>query len=273
MDEKKRQDCQRFLHISPCVALCVGSDFWCLPGSSLAKPAGFVAVQIVYLAHPHGALGVSRLCCTARAKARVTPQQSASVEGLLWLLVIVVVKVHPSKNMNSNALPEGSRGIFAGGGGSVRIPNLTGVACMTDMMLTGRVYNAADGERIGLAQYLVPKGRAFDKALELAERIAQNAPLTNYAPMHAPPRTDEQPADHSLFTEALMAAVAQSAPEAKLRVLAFLDGKAEKVKHEGACCKISPPDFWCDAGQLAPRRWGRSVPERRATTQRLRRPH
>lgn len=75
----------------------------------------------------------------------------------------------------------------------MRIPNLTGVACMTDMMLTGRVYNAADGECIGLAQYLVPKGRAFDKALELAERIAQNAPLTNYAPMHAPPRTAEQP--------------------------------------------------------------------------------
>jgi enoyl-CoA hydratase/carnithine racemase len=55
------------------------------------------------------------------------------------------------------ALPEGSRGIFVGGGGSVRIPRLIGVSRMTDMMLTGRVYNAADGERIGLAQYLVPK--------------------------------------------------------------------------------------------------------------------
>jgi enoyl-CoA hydratase/carnithine racemase len=37
------------------------------------------------------------------------------------------------------ALPEGSRGIFVGGGGSVRIPKLIGVARMTDMMLTGRV--------------------------------------------------------------------------------------------------------------------------------------
>lgn len=129
------------------------------------------------------------------------------------------------------ALPEGSRGIFVGGGGSVRIPKLIGVARMTDMMLTGRVYNAADGERIGLAQYLVPKGGAFDKAMELAERIAQNAPLTNYALMHALPRIAEQPADHGFFTEALMSAVAQSAPEAKLRVKAFLDGKAEKVKN------------------------------------------
>ena len=128
------------------------------------------------------------------------------------------------------ALPEGSRGIFVGGGGAVRIPRLIGAARMTDMMLTGRVYNAVDGERIGLAQYLVPKGQAFDKAMELAARIAENAPLTNYALMHALPRIAEQPADQGFFTEALMAAVAQSAPEAKSRVKAFLEGRAAKVQ-------------------------------------------
>jgi enoyl-CoA hydratase/carnithine racemase len=128
------------------------------------------------------------------------------------------------------ALPEGTRGIFVGGGGSVRIPKLIGVARMTDMMLTGRVYNAQDGERVGLAQYLVPTGTAFDKALELAKRIATNAPLTNYALMHALPRIAEQPADQGFFTESMMAAIAQSAPEAKERVKAFLDGKAAKVK-------------------------------------------
>jgi enoyl-CoA hydratase/carnithine racemase len=130
------------------------------------------------------------------------------------------------------ALPEGSRGIFVGGGGAVRIPRLIGAARMTDMMLTGRVYNAQEGERVGIAQYLVPAGQAFDKALELAERIAGNAPLTNYALMHALPRIAEQPADQGFFTEALMAAVAQSAPEAKQRVQAFLDGRAAKVKKD-----------------------------------------
>ena len=127
------------------------------------------------------------------------------------------------------ALPEGSRGIFVGGGGSVRIPKLIGVARMTDMMLTGRVYNAEDGERAGFAQYLVPEGTAFDKAFELARRVAQNAPLTNYALMHALPRIAEQPADQGYFTEALIAGIAQSAPDAKERVRAFLDGKAAKV--------------------------------------------
>ena len=92
------------------------------------------------------------------------------------------------------ALPEGSRGIFVGGGGSVRIPKLIGVARMT-------------------------------------ERIATNAPLTNYALMHALPRIAEQPADHGLMTEALISAIAQAAPEAKARVRDFLAGKAgTKVK-------------------------------------------
>ena len=128
------------------------------------------------------------------------------------------------------ALPEGSRGIFVGGGGSVRIPRLIGVARMTDMMLTGRVYNAMDGERIGLAQYLVAAGTAFDKSMELALRIAGNAPLTHYALTHVLPRIADQPADQGFMTEAMMAAIAQSAPEAKDRVKAFLEGRAAKVQ-------------------------------------------
>ena len=127
------------------------------------------------------------------------------------------------------ALPEGSRGIFVGGGGAVRIPRLIGVARMADMMFTGRVYNAQEGERAGFAQYLVPPGQASVKALELAHRVAENAPLTNYALMHALPRIAEQPADQGFLTEALMAAIAQSAPEAKDRVRAFLEGRADKV--------------------------------------------
>jgi (methylthio)acryloyl-CoA hydratase len=130
------------------------------------------------------------------------------------------------------ALPEGTRGIFVGGGGSVRVPKLIGAARMTDMMLTGRVYNAAEGERVGLSQYVVPNGTALDKAIELATRIAANAPMTNFALMHALPRIAEQPADHGLFTEALISSIAQSAPEAKARVKAFLEGKAAKVKKD-----------------------------------------
>ncbi len=128
------------------------------------------------------------------------------------------------------ALPEGSRGIFVGGGGSVRVPKLIGAHRMLDMMLTGRVYKAAEGVSIGMAQYHVPTGEALAKAIDLAERIAQNAPMTNYALINGLPRIAEQPADHGFLTESLLAGIAQAAPEAKARVRAFLDGTGPKVK-------------------------------------------
>ena len=128
------------------------------------------------------------------------------------------------------ALPEGSRGIFVGGGGAVRVPKLIGAHRMLDMMLTGRVYKAAEGVSIGMAQYHVPTGEALAKAIDLAERIAQNAPMTNYALINGLPRIAEQPADHGFLTESLLAGIAQAAPEAKARVRAFLDGTGPKVK-------------------------------------------
>src|SRR6266478_1208937 len=106
------------------------------------------------------------------------------------------------------ALPEGQRGIFVGGGGSVRLPRLIGVARMTDMMLTGRVYSATEGASYGFAQYLTEEGGAYPKAMELAAKVAQDAPLTNFAVLQALPMIKE----------------------AKLRIRAFLDRKTAKVK-------------------------------------------
>ncbi|MBI5130699.1 MAG: crotonase/enoyl-CoA hydratase family protein [Rhodopseudomonas palustris] len=128
------------------------------------------------------------------------------------------------------ALPEGSRGIFVGGGGSVRLPRLIGVARMADMMLTGRVYSAADGVVHGFSQYLTDGGSAYDKALELAGRVAQNAPLTNFAVLQALPMIAEANPQTGLLMESLMATVAQSDQEAKSRIRAFLDHKTAKVK-------------------------------------------
>ncbi|WP_322516347.1 crotonase/enoyl-CoA hydratase family protein [Rhodopseudomonas palustris] len=128
------------------------------------------------------------------------------------------------------ALPEGSRGIFVGGGGSVRLPRLIGVARMADMMLTGRVYSAAEGVVHGFSQYLTDGGSAFDKAMELGNRVAKNAPLTNFAVLQALPMIAEANPQTGLLMESLMATVAQSDQEAKNRIRDFLDHKTAKVK-------------------------------------------
>ena len=91
------------------------------------------------------------------------------------------------------ALPEGSRGIYVGGGGSVRIPRLIGVARMMDMMLTGRTYGADEGQAIGLSHYLVAAGEGLARGVELARRIAENSPIANFGIMHALPRIGHDP--------------------------------------------------------------------------------
>src|SRR5499425_2097096 len=110
------------------------------------------------------------------------------------------------------ALPEGSRGIYVGGGGSVRLPRLIGTARMMDMMLTGRTYSAEEGQSIGLTTYLAEPGKGFAKGLELAQRIAGNAPLTNFAIMHALPHIAEMNPQSGYAVEAFMAAIAQADP-------------------------------------------------------------
>jgi enoyl-CoA hydratase/carnithine racemase len=127
------------------------------------------------------------------------------------------------------ALPEGSRGIYVGGGGSVRLPPLLGVARMTDMMLTGRTLSAADGHAIGLTHYLVEPGAGLAKGVELAQRIAGNAPFTNFAVMHVLPRIAASDPAAGFLMEALAAAIAQGDEEAKARLQAFLEKRAPKV--------------------------------------------
>jgi enoyl-CoA hydratase/carnithine racemase len=128
------------------------------------------------------------------------------------------------------ALPEGQRGLFVGGGGSVRIPRLIGVSTMTDMMLTGRVLNADEGHQAGLSNYRVAAGEGRARALELAGRMAANAPMSNFAVMQALPRISGMSQNDGLFLESLMAAMAQGEPMAKERMRNFLAGKAGKVR-------------------------------------------
>jgi enoyl-CoA hydratase/carnithine racemase len=128
------------------------------------------------------------------------------------------------------ALPEGSRGIYVGGGGSVRLPRLIGVARMMDMMLTGRTYSADEGQTMGLTTYVVEPGAGLAKGLELAKRIAGNTPLTNFAITHALPRIAEMPPGSGFAVEALMSSIAQADGEAKSRLKDFLEKRAPKVK-------------------------------------------
>ncbi len=121
------------------------------------------------------------------------------------------------------SLPEAQRGIFVGGGGSVRISRLIGASRMAEMMLTGRVYDAASAERLSLAHYVVEDGEGHALARELAHNIASNARLSNFAIVQALPRIAGMAPADGFFTESLVAALMQSGPEARERIGAFFN--------------------------------------------------
>ena len=91
-------------------------------------------------------------------------------------------------------------------------------------------HDATEGSAYGFAQYLTEPDGGLSKAMELAERIAANAPLTNFAVLQALPMIAEANPQTGLLMESLMATVAQSDKEAKRRIRAFLDRKTAKVK-------------------------------------------
>jgi enoyl-CoA hydratase/carnithine racemase len=128
------------------------------------------------------------------------------------------------------ALPEGQRGLFVGGGGSVRVPRLIGAHRMADMMLTGRVVDAQEGQALGLSHYLVDEGEGLAKALELATRIAANSPVTNFAVLQALPRIAQANPAEGYLMESLMAALAGSSEQAQQRMQTFLQGRGGKVQ-------------------------------------------
>ena len=132
--------------------------------------------------------------------------QGAVVGGGLELAAAAHVRV--AERSAFYALPEGSRGIYVGGGGSVRLPPLIGTSRMMDMMLTGRTLDAEEGQAIGLTHYLVDVGAGLAKGVELAKRIASNTPFTNFAVMHVLPSIARSDPAAGFTTEALTAAIA-----------------------------------------------------------------
>jgi enoyl-CoA hydratase/carnithine racemase len=75
------------------------------------------------------------------------------------------------------AVPEVTRGIFPGIGGTQLLPRIIGAPRAKEMIFTGRRVDAREALAIGLVNHLVPKGQARAKALEIAAAIADNGPV------------------------------------------------------------------------------------------------
>lgn len=74
-------------------------------------------------------------------------------------------------------IPEVNVGLFAAGGGLLRLPSRVGYGRAMEMAITGDPIRAEEAASLGLVSRIAPKGSAVEVALELAQRVAKNAPL------------------------------------------------------------------------------------------------
>ncbi len=188
-----------------------------------ALPGGDTGASLLHSRMWHGAFEVMEF----GPVPVVCVLHGAVIGGGLELAAATHVRI--AEHSAYYALPEASRGIFVGGGASVRLTRLIGASRVMEMMLTGRTCASAEGQAIGLSHYVVAPGAGLAKALELARRIAANAPLSNFAILQALPRITEQDPASGLLMESLMSAIAAGDREAQERLKAFLEKRAPKT--------------------------------------------
>jgi enoyl-CoA hydratase/carnithine racemase len=158
----------------------------------------------------------------------VAALQGAVVGGGLELAAATHVRIaEPSTFF---ALPEGQRGIFTGGGATVRVARIVTPARMVDMMLSARTYDAQKGFDLGLAHELVGEGEALARAKALAKQIATHPPTTNFAIVTGITRIGDMSSTDGLFAESLLAAAVQTNPDIKERLDAFLTKKTKRLE-------------------------------------------
>ena len=131
------------------------------------------------------------------------------------------------------ALPEGQRGIFTGGGATIRVSDMIGKYRMIDMVLTGRVYQGQEAVDLGLAQYIVEEGGSLDRALALGGKVAQNLPLTNFAICSAVSHMKNMSGLDAAYAEAFVGGIVNTQPDARARLEAFANKTADRVRPKG----------------------------------------
>jgi enoyl-CoA hydratase len=97
--------------------------------------------------------------------------------------------------------PEITIGVGPGFGGSQRLPRAIGKAKAMDMILTGRMMDAAEAERSGLVSRVVPDARLLEEAMAVAEKVASYSRMSTLAAKESVNRAFEVPLGEGLRFE------------------------------------------------------------------------
>jgi enoyl-CoA hydratase len=160
---------------------------------------------------------------------RLTKPLIAAVEGFALAGGTEILQATDIRVAGESAVfgvTEVTRGLFPLGGSTVRLRRQIGFTKAMEMLLIGERVPAAEAERIGLIGRVVPDGEALATALEIAEKIAANAPLSVKAIKRAVQETEGLPEEEALKIELEIGIPIFGTADAKEGTLAFKEKRS-----------------------------------------------
>jgi len=128
--------------------------------------------------------------------------------------------------------PEIKLGIIPGAGGTQRLPRAVGKAKAMDLVLTGRMMDAAEAERAGLVSRVVPADKLIDEALAAAERVAEFSLPSVMMAKEAVNRAYESPLAEGMLFERRLFHALFATEDQKEGMAAFVEKRKPKFKHK-----------------------------------------
>ena len=127
--------------------------------------------------------------------------------------------------------PEIKLGIIPGAGGTQRLPRAVGKAKAMDLVLTGRMMDAAEAERAGLVSRVLPADKLIDEALAAAERIAEFSLPSVMMAKEAVNRAYEAPLAEGILFERRLFHALFATEDQKEGMAAFVEKRKPKFRH------------------------------------------
>lgn len=121
--------------------------------------------------------------------------------------------------------PEINLGIIPGGGGTQRLRRLVGEGLTMDLVLTGRVIDAAEAGEIGLVDHVVPDEDLYERAGELAGQMADHSPIALQYAKEAVLASSREGLDDGRRTETDLLAALFDTDDQTEGVRAFLENR------------------------------------------------
>ena len=128
--------------------------------------------------------------------------------------------------------PEARVGLLPGGGSLTRLPRQVPWARAMEILLVGEPFPAQDALAMGLLNYVVPRGRALEKALELAAKLAKNGPLALRKIKEGVLRASGRPLEEALAIESEVSAAVMASRDAREGPRAFKERRPPRFTGE-----------------------------------------